>query len=261
MTPLFQNRPTGRRIALVAWQKFLGAFAAMPVLFLVSAGVFVLLALGVQYAGQKLDITDPFLDGMESSDAWFYVARTLAMIVLGLPIALATCRFVLQDETGAGLASSEGRAFSLWAVGLGAASLGLLYVRGLITGLPSTVAPAAVLMLIAVALPLGCVMIFPDLAAGAPARSVSGRIENSLSSWSGNILLFLRAAAFALGPIILPVYFVQKAIANRGGQAVLDRVHAGQTWLLATAALTPLGIALAMALVSSFYAGARAPKA
>jgi hypothetical protein len=261
MTPLFQSRPNGRRIAQVAWQKFLGALASMPVLFLATATLFALWAYGAQYAGQKLDITDPFLDGMESSSAWFYVVKELVATLLAVPLALASCRFVLRDETGPGLASPEGLAFSLWGLAVAAACLLLLYLKGMMTGIPSMLALVAVLWVIVVMLPMGCLMIFPDIVAGAPAKGLGGRIENSLSTWSGNVLLFVRGAFFVLGPVALLVYAPDKAIANRGGQAFLDRVHASQTWLLATNALTPFLIALTASLLSSFYAGTRAPKA
>jgi hypothetical protein len=137
----------------------------------------------------------------------------------------------------------------------------LLYLRGMMSGAPSLVVLVTVFWIVMILTPLCCLLVLPALVNGELAKGISASIEASLNAWNGSIWLFIRAVFFALGPIALLIYAPDKAIANRGGQPILDTFYGSQTWLLGSALMTPFLIALIAAVVSSFYAGARAPRA
>ena len=80
--------------------------------------------------------------------------------------------------------------FWLWAAAVLVFALGALYVAGLAVA-PELQLVSLVLKGFAILVPFLLLMVFPAIAADAPAASLAARLDKALEHWEGNVLRFL----------------------------------------------------------------------
>lgn len=207
----FEGRVTAREVARRALGSLRGAFAAMPLLFLLTlilgAGLGVattgVIPLRDALAAPKFE---EFSVGTIGRHLGAYLLAILVWSALVAPLAVAIHRFILLEErrTGFPFARSETRNYFYW---LAALLLAVLAARAFCL---LTAAVSFVRMLSEFAVNIGALivglqiaLIFPGIATGVPAASVEKRLDMGFRMAEGKFLLLLRTILLTQLPLIV----------------------------------------------------------
>jgi hypothetical protein len=258
-------RPTGRQIAARAYKSSIAAAGAMPLLFLSTLAVIVVLYVANLEANKLLPVS--LADAARWKDRPFtnlLPLQALALVALLLnalvmaPLAVAVHRFILLGEVetrALPLTAPHTKEFAAWIFALQLVQ----FVLGQQQFLPSpwNIVTAVLPFLLAV-LCIWLTMVFPATAVGAPADGWRMRVRTSIGQVKGNFWLLVRSTILTLAPLLLlaiiPFFLLTVARGipfgdERAAYAVLDWRYA-----LLSAPLNIALIALMAAAASWLYA-------
>jgi hypothetical protein len=256
-------RPGILELAAWTWRGTLGVLLGLlPLCAVVTAALF-----GLNYLFPILEQEAAVLRPASTSifvlmavpDAWFFGLEKLALGLVAAPVALAAQRYILAPD-GARLPPGPLLRFWLWAAAVLIFALGALYLAGLAVT-PELQLVSLVLKGFAFLVPFLLLLVFPAVAAEAPAANIVARLDTALGHWEGNVLRFLGVLLLTVGPALL-LQRLPEAILQRGGGGA-GAVQAFDASLLGSAvhsALTVVLIVAGAAALAWCYHFARLPR-
>jgi hypothetical protein len=239
-------RPGILGLAAWTWRGTLGVLLGLlPLCAVVTAALF-----GLNYVFPILEQEAAVLRPASTSifvlmvvpDAWFFGLEKLALGLVAAPMALAAQRYVLTPD-GTRLPPGPLLRFWLWAAAVLIFGLGALYLAGLAVT-PELQLVSLVLKGFAFLVPFLLLLVFPAVAAEAPAANIVARLDTALGHWEGNVLRFLGVLLLTVGPALL-LQRLPEAILQRGDSA--GAVQAFDASLLGSAVHSALTVVLIVA--------------